>query len=92
MAGIRASPKSPPPVTDLVLKSLLESQHACSTASKWEYRTPTSRLGRKNLRPVLSSARRAGLAGGGAFFLPSRRSREMKNAVFGQLRCCFLRW
>ena len=55
--------------------------YASSTASKWEYRTPTSRFARRKQRPVLSSARRAGLAGGGAFFLANREVREIKNAV-----------
>ena len=79
-------------VTDLVLKSLLESQLASSTASKWECRPPTSRLARRKLRPVLSSAGPAGLAGGGAFFLANREVRKIKNAAFCQLRCCSFRW
>ena len=46
-------------------------------------RPPTSRFARRKLRPVLSSAGSAGLAGGGTFFLANQEVREEKNGSFG---------
>ena len=65
---------------------------AASTASKWEYRTPHFPSSQKKSKAGFELSVPAGLAGGRAFFLRTRRCREIKNEVFWQLRCCFLRW
>ena len=69
-------------LTDLVLKSLLESQHASSIVSKWEYRPPHFPVCEKKTKAGFELSAARCLAGGGAFFLANREVREIKNAAF----------
>ena len=62
--------------------------YACSTASKWEYRTPTSRFPRKKRTAVLESAGPAEFESGARFFRGNGEVGEIKMALCVFVVCC----